>query len=135
MRVSEVCCPNNNCKDFGKGKCGNLVYFGTYRSKSGLRQRYRCQTCRRTFSERTGSIFCGLHAEEEKIFQALAALAKKRSTKNVARTLKVKLETLHRWLHKASLKDQLVETVLLEKYKLTPKQIAGLWKLIRKSAF
>ena len=135
MRVSEVCCPNNECEDFGKGRCGNLVYFGSYRSKSGQRQRYRCQTCRRTFSERTGSIFCGSHAEEEKIFQALASLAKYRSTSRVAINLKIKMETLHRWLHKAFLKKRIVETVLLEKYRLNPKQIDGLWKFIRKGAF
>ena len=134
MKFCDTCCPNKTCEDFGKGRCGNVVLFGTYRSKNGPRQRYQCQTCGRTFSERRATIFYGLHTNEQKVFEALAALAKKRSTKSVARALKIKLETLHRWLHKASSRPQIVGEILLQEFKLTQRQVDSLWEFIRKSS-
>jgi transposase-like protein len=50
-------CPNENCPDAGKTDEGNIVKYGT--TAKGL-QRYRCKTCRKTFSENTGTIFYGL---------------------------------------------------------------------------
>ena len=50
-------CPNEACPDYGKlqnSQQQNLEKFGKIRK--GV-ERYRCQTCRKTFTETFGTIF------------------------------------------------------------------------------
>ena len=50
-------CPNEACPDYGKlqdDQQQNVIKFG--KTKSGV-QRYRCKTCKKTFTETTGTIF------------------------------------------------------------------------------
>src|SRR6266446_3111647 len=54
MNASEVFCPNTDCKARGKIGEGNIVIH------SRTRPRYRCKTCRKTFSAQAGTMFEGL---------------------------------------------------------------------------
>ena len=69
-------CPNEACRDYGKlqdGQQQNLEKFG--KTRKGV-QRYRCQTCRKTFTETTGTIFYRKRTPEHEILETLALLAK-----------------------------------------------------------
>jgi len=68
-------CPNEACPDYGKLQSGqqqNLEKFG--RTRKGV-QRFRCQTCGRTFTETTGTIFYRKRTPEHDILETLALLA------------------------------------------------------------
>jgi hypothetical protein len=69
-------CPNESCPDAGKTDegniVGNIVKYGT--TAKGL-QRYRCKTCRKTFSENTGTIFYNKHTSAGEIIETLALIA------------------------------------------------------------
>ncbi len=54
MKASEAFCPNLACRARGQIGQGNIVIH------SQQRPRYRCKTCKKTFSARTGTMFEGL---------------------------------------------------------------------------
>ena len=68
-------CPNAACPDYGKlqnGQQQNLERFG--KTGKGV-QRYRCRTCRKAFTETTGTIFFRKRTPEHEILETLALLA------------------------------------------------------------
>ena len=52
--LSNLCCQNINCADFGKRKGKNLVVCGWHGINNQIRLLY-CKTCKRRFSELTSS--------------------------------------------------------------------------------
>jgi murein L,D-transpeptidase YafK len=54
MDASKTFCPNLECSARGKIGQGNIVIHGRQRS------RYRCKTCKKTFSAQAGTMFEGL---------------------------------------------------------------------------
>ena len=69
MDASQVFCPNQECPARGKTGQGNIVVH------SRQRPRYRCRTCRKTFSAREGTMFAGLRKPEELIVIVVTLLA------------------------------------------------------------
>ena len=69
-------CPNEECPDYGRlqkeQKKSNITKFG--KTKAG-RQRYRCNTYGRTFTEIKGTIFSCKRTEEAEILETLALIA------------------------------------------------------------
>ncbi|HLE47792.1 MAG TPA: hypothetical protein VI818_05790, partial [Candidatus Thermoplasmatota archaeon] len=55
---------------------------------------YRCVTCDRTFSERTGTPFFRLQIDEAKVLEALERLSQKQSIRTVADALDVDKNTV-----------------------------------------
>ena len=69
-------CPNSACPDYGKlqnGQQQNLEKFG--KTRKGV-QRYRCQTCHKTFTETFGTIFYGKRTPEHGLFFGCIVAAK-----------------------------------------------------------
>ena len=62
-------CPNEACPDYGKLQGGqrqqNIIKFG--KTEKGV-QRYRCKTCKKTFTETTGTIFFRKRTPEAEMF-------------------------------------------------------------------
>ena len=48
--LSNLCCQNKKCQDFGKRKSKNLVICGWYGINNQIRLLY-CRTCKSRFSE------------------------------------------------------------------------------------
>ena len=57
MNAQSQFCPNPACKASGKCGAGNIVIHGQ------KRQRYKCTTCRKTFSARAGTMYAGLRSD------------------------------------------------------------------------
>ncbi len=53
-------CPYIYCQHHGQAGEKNIVRHGFFNSKAGKRRRYRCTTCRRTFSSNSGSVYHGI---------------------------------------------------------------------------
>src|SRR5258708_28341889 len=69
MEPSEQFCPNLACCARGQIGLGNI------RVHDRKRQRYRCKTCKHTFSARHGTMFEGLRKPRELIVIVLTFLA------------------------------------------------------------
>ncbi len=69
-------CLNEACEDYQKLNCGNMMKYG--KTDTGV-QRYRCKTCRRTFTETKGTMFYRLRHSEEEVVECVAMIGDRNS--------------------------------------------------------
>lgn len=122
------CCLNPDCDLYGQRGLPNIRKNGHTKQN---RQRYQCTACRRTYSERTGSMFFGLRTDEDKVVQTLTALARGSRIGAAAQTQGLKEETVTKWLKRAGRHAEELEGVLFNGYDVGPSEIDGLWSYVR----
>jgi transposase-like protein len=123
-------CPNTACPDYGKlqsDQHANLIKFG--KTKAGG-QRYKCQRCRKTFTETKGTLFYGRRTPEAEIIDTLAHIAEGNRISSLVRTKGHKEDTISDWIRQAGQHAEAIEEVLLSDYQLSRGQIDGLWAYV-----
>ena len=132
MEVAHVgdFCPNESCPDRGKLQTDqqrNIKRAG--KTKQG-RQRYKCKTCRQTFTETKGTILYRRRTPEEEIVETLAFIAEGVRVSSLARVKGHKEDTILDWLRTAAQHTEKVEDVLMAKYQLERGQLDALWSYV-----
>jgi len=97
--VSDLCCVNSHCPDYGKRGAGNLVcrkLFGRDRWRF-----VRCRTCRQEFSERRGTALFGVHLPTAKAVSVLEHIADGCGVRQTARLTGVTRDAVMRLTKKA----------------------------------
>ena len=97
--VSDLCCVNSQCRDYGKRGAGNLVcrkLFGRDR-----RRFVRCRTCRAEFSERRGTALFGVRTPTDQAISVLEHVADGCGVRQTARLTGVTTNTVMRLTKKA----------------------------------
>jgi transposase-like protein len=123
-------CPNEVCPDYGKLQSDrqfNVIKLG--RTKAG-RQRYKCKTCGKTFTETKGTLFYRRRTPDDEIIDTLAHIAEGNRISSLARTKGHKEDTIIDWIREAGKHAEAIEEVLLADYQLTRGQIDGLWAYV-----
>jgi transposase-like protein len=123
-------CPNEICPDYGKLQSDrqlNVIKLG--RTKAG-RQRYKCKTCGKTFTETKGTLFYRRRTPDDEIIDTLAQIAEGNRISSLARTKGHKEDTIIDWIREAGKHAEAIEEVLLADYQLTRGQIDGLWAYV-----
>jgi transposase-like protein len=123
-------CPNGVCPDYGKlqsERQQNIIRFG--KTKAG-RQRYKCQSCGKTFTETKGTLFYRRRTPEKEIIATLAHIAEGNRISSLARVKGHKEDTIIDWIREAGQHAEAIEEVLLNEYQLTRGQIDGLWAYV-----
>jgi transposase-like protein len=123
-------CPNEVCPDYGKLQSDqqhNIIKFGT--TKRG-RQRYKCKSCRKTFTETKGTLFYRRRTPEAEIIDTLAHIAEGNRISSLVRTKGHKEDTIGDWIREAGQHAEALEEVLLNDYQLSRGQIDGLWAYV-----
>ena len=123
-------CPNTACADHGKKQeegQHNIIKFG--QTKAG-RQRHKCKTCGKTFTETKGTIFYRRRTPDEEIIETLAFLAEGNRVSSLTRVKGHKEDTILDWLEDAAEHAEAVEAELLAQYRLKRGQIDGLWAYV-----
>jgi transposase-like protein len=95
MDASSVFCPNLECPARGKIGQKNIVIH------SRKRPRYRCKTCKKTFSAREGTMFAGLRKPEELIVMVVTLLAYGCPPQAIVHALGLDERTVARWQERA----------------------------------
>jgi transposase-like protein len=124
-------CPNQACPDYGKVQSGqqqNLKKFG--KTGKGV-QRYRCQTCCKTFTETFGTIFYGKRTPEHEILETLALLAEGNRISALTRVKGHKEDTILQWLREAARHAEQIEGVLMAEFRVKRGQLDALWAYVR----
>jgi transposase-like protein len=124
-------CPNEACPDYGKLQSGqqqNLEKYG--KTRKGV-QRYRCQTCGKTFTETTGTIFFRKRTPEHEILETLALLAEGSRISSLTRAKGFKEDTILAWLRAAAQHAEQLEGVLMKDFKIQRGQLDALWAYVR----
>jgi transposase-like protein len=123
-------CPNEDCDDYGKQqgeRQQNIIKFG--KNRAG-RQRYRCKTCGKTFSETKGTIFYRRRVSDEEIIETLALIAEGNRISSLSRVKGYKEDTILAWIREAARHAEEIEEVLMEKYRIERGQLDGLWAYV-----
>ena len=123
-------CPNEVCPDYGKLQSDrqfNVIKLG--RTKAG-RQRYKCKTCGKTFTETKGTLFYRRRTADDEIIDTLAHIAEGNRISSLVRTKGHKEDTIIDWIREAGKHAEAIEEVLLADYQLTRGQIDGLWAYV-----
>jgi transposase-like protein len=123
-------CPNEACRDYGKLQADrqrNIIKFG--KTRAGV-QRYRCKTCKQTFTATTGTLFYGKRTPEHEILETLALLAEGSRISSLSRAKGFKEDTILGWLREAAQHAEAVEEVLLADFKLKRGQLDALWAYV-----
>jgi len=125
-------CPNEACPDYGKLQDGqaqqNIIKTG--HTKKGV-QRYQCNTCRKTFTETTGTLFFRKHTSEHDILETLVLLAEGSRISSLSRAKGFKEDTILAWLREAAQHAEELEAVLMKDFKVKRAQLDALWAYVR----
>src|SRR5205814_5189916 len=95
MDASKQFCPNVECPSRGQSGQGNIVSHGT------KRPRYKCKTCRKTFSARTGTALEGIRKPEELFVIVILLLAYGCPTQAIVHAFGLDERTVASWQHRA----------------------------------
>src|SRR4051794_5091096 len=110
--LSQFCCQNSRCPDYGRCDAGNLTVTG----RLGKSRQYRllyCRTCRARFSERKGTPLYRAHLPEDKALSILEHINEGCGVLKTARLVKVHPDTVSRYgrtagQHSRAAHDELV---------------------------
>jgi transposase-like protein len=123
-------CPNEVCLDYGKRQSGQVQNLEKYgKTRKGV-QRYRCQTCGKTFTATTGTIFFRKRTAEHEILETLALLAEGSRISSLSRAKGFKEDTILAWLREAAQQAEQIEAVLLKEFKVKRGQLDALWAYV-----
>ena len=124
-------CTNEKCAEYGKRQSkqvkGNVTKYG--KTRKG-KQRYKCNTCKQTFTETKGTIFYRRRTEAKEIMDTLALVAEGNRISSLGRAKGHKEDTIVDWVKAAGEHAEAVEAVLLKDYRLERGQIDGLWSYV-----
>ena len=123
-------CPNAKCTDYRKLQTDqqqNIIRFGHTKAN---RQRYRCQTCKQTFTEAKGTLFYRRRTPVDEILTTLAHIAEGNRISSLTRTTGHKEDTILEWLKEAAEHVEAIEDVLMADYKIKRGQLDGLWAYV-----
>ena len=125
-------CPNAACQDYGKLQDGqqqtNIKKAG--KTKKGV-QRYECKTCRRSFTQTTGTLFFRKRTPEHEILKTLALLAEGNRISSLSRVKGFKEDTILQWLREAAQHAEQLEEALMAEFRVKRGQLDGLWAYVR----
>lgn len=116
MDASQVFCPNLECPARGKRGQGNSVIHSRHRP------RYRCTTCRKTFSARVGTMFAGLRKAEELIALVVTLLSYGCPRQAIVHAFDLDERTVARWQERAGQQCQRVHEAMVTQAKLNLEQ-------------
>lgn len=95
MDLSQVFCPYDDCPDKGQVGQGNIVSHGQQR------QRCKCQTCKRTFAYRKGTLFENLKTDEERVTLVVNLMANGCPVQAIVRVFGFDERTVADWVRRA----------------------------------
>src|SRR5712675_2143411 len=112
MDVSKQFCPNLECKSRGQIGQGNIVSHGR------KRPRYKCKTCRKTFSATTGTALEGLRKPAKLIVIVVILLAYGCPIQAIVHAFGLDERTVANWRDRAGAQCERVHQAVVEQGEL-----------------
>ena len=132
MSELEQCfCPNEQCKDYGLRRQGNIAVRGKY-GKDKSRDLLYCRTCGKRFAATRASALFGLHLSAETIRLIIHHAAEGVGVRATARLLAMDKDTVNRVILRAGEHCAQVLSSLLTSLELTEAQLDELWTFVKK---
>jgi transposase-like protein len=128
--VSDLCCVNSKCPDYGQRGAGNLMF----RKRYGKEQRrfVRCTSCRAEFSERQGTALFGVRTPTDKAISVLEHVGDGCGVRQTARLTGVTTNTVMRLTKKAGLHAKATHDELARHLAAHEVQLDEKWSFVGK---
>ena len=94
--LSDFCCQNESCSDYGQRGLGNLTVCDYY-GQDGDRRLLYCRTCKTRFSERKGTSLFNSRIPDEKVESILNHIQEGCGVRKTARLTGVNKNTVVRY--------------------------------------
>ena len=130
-KLDQCFCPNEQCKDYGLRRQGNIAVRGKY-GKNNSRDLLYCRTCGKRFASTRASALFGLHIPAETIRQIIHHAAEGVGVRATARLLEIDKDTVNRVILRAGEHCAHVLSGLLASLNLTEVQLDELWTFVKK---
>src|SRR5437868_156541 len=127
LTTTGLFCWNKACKEYKKISHGNMMKYG---KTDKWVQRYRCKTCRKTFTETKGTMFYRCRHSEEEIIECMAMVGDRNSLAAIHRMKGIKEETIARWLEKVNSHIKQFEEYLVKEHTFSQAQLDALWTYV-----
>jgi transposase-like protein len=128
--VSDLCCVNSRCRDYGKRGAGNLVCRKLYgRSRSRF---LRCRSCGEEFSEHRGTALFDVRLPLDKAIQVYQHLADGCGIRQTARQVGVSKDTVLRLMRRGGGHAQALHDELVRHLKTREVQFDEKWSFVGK---
>jgi len=128
--VSDLCCVNSQCPDYGRRGAENLVCRKLYGQE---RRRFvRCQSCGQEFSERRGTALFGVRLPTAKALAVLNHVADSCGVRQTARLTDVTTNAVMRLTQKAGAHAAALHDELARHLKANEVQVDEKWSFVGK---
>lgn len=132
-RFIDMSCPNEQCTLYGIAGKGNVIGHGTYETQSGKVRKYICHSCGKMFCDRTNTAFYDLRTSNDKVVQALEMSMSGMSLRKIGVILKVKPDTVSKWISRAAEHSQKVDEVVMKDIVTEKVEMDELWTFVEKN--
>ncbi len=95
--LSQFCCQNRDCPDYGKVNAGNLTVCGRFGKNKHIRLLY-CRSCKYRFSERKGTPLFGSRLDDQKMATILNHISEGCGVRKTSRLVGVHRDTVSRYI-------------------------------------
>lgn len=129
MITKNIFCPNEKCKLFGEFSKGNLKVKQT-QGKCQYIKLMICTECGKTFSERKGTTYFGIHYPNENFDEVMALLTTRLSIREISRISKVSQKTIYRWIKKASRYMKAFQDSVVKDLSVIECQVDEMWSFV-----
>lgn len=117
MNPHPLFCPNLACASRGLQQAGNIVVHDS------LRERFRCRTCKKTFSARQGTPFHGLKTDPKIVMLILTLLMYGCPLQAIVAAYGFDARTVAAWQHKAGQHSEAVHGALVTNASMDLQQV------------
>ena len=111
-KFSDISCNNEKCKKYGVTGGDNIVGNGTSVVRGRTSQRFFCKECRHYFNIYSDTAYSRLRSDPKKVDEVIKCLNEGMSIRSAARTMGCSVSTVQRWLKRAAIKADEVESGL-----------------------
>ena len=132
VRAKELFCPNEDCEMFGQKNKGNIVFQWKY-GEENTQNLFRCNHCKKTFSERRGTPFFNLQIPEKKIIQMLQCLVEGNGIRATGRIMEIDKDTVPRILRRCSEHCEELHDYFVRNLHIEECQLDEFWSFIKKN--
>ena len=131
-RAKELFCPNENCELFGQKDRGNIVFQWKY-GKERSQNLFRCNRCKKTFSERRGTPLFYMGIPEEKFVQTLQCVVEGNGIRGTARITGLNKDTVMKIIRLCGEHCEALHDYFLRELHIDECQLDEFWSFIKKN--
>lgn len=130
-KAATLSCPYDDCENHTKTGIGNIIFIRKY-GKGETQNLFKCNKCKRTFSERRGTALFECHLPEDKVVEITKCLSEGNSIRGTARIAGVSKSTVCSLVKRLGSHMGKFTDRLMQNYHMEECQLDELWGFIFK---